>query len=59
VRDAIGPNKVMGFRISADDYLSLDDGGVGHEGLCEIASELIGTGLFDYLNHSEGRGGAD
>lgn len=58
VRDAIGPDKVMGFRISADDYIKPDDGGLGHERLCHIASEVIGTGLFDYLNHSEGAGGA-
>ena len=57
VRDAIGPDKVMGFRISADDFIKLDDGGVGHERLCHIASEVIGTGFFDYLNHSEGAGG--
>jgi 2,4-dienoyl-CoA reductase-like NADH-dependent reductase (Old Yellow Enzyme family) len=59
VRDAIGPDKVMGFRISGDDYVKPDDGGIGHERLCRIASEVIGTGLFDYLNHSEGSGGAD
>jgi len=58
VRDAIGPDKVMGFRISADDFIKIDDGGVGHERLCEIAGSIIDTGLFDYLNHSEGAGGA-
>jgi len=57
VRDAVGPNKVLGFRISADDFIRPDAGGVGHERLCQVASELIGTGLFDYLNHSEGTGG--
>ena len=58
VRDAIGPDKVLGFRISGDDFIKPDDGGVGHERLCQIASEVIGTGLFDYLNHSEGAGGS-
>jgi 2,4-dienoyl-CoA reductase-like NADH-dependent reductase (Old Yellow Enzyme family)/thioredoxin reductase len=58
IRAAIGPDKVMGFRISAEDFISPDDGGVGHERLCHIAGEVIGTGLFDYLNHSEGAGGA-
>ncbi len=58
VRDAIGPDKVMGFRISADDFISIDDGGVGQERLCQIAGEVIKTGLFDYLNHSEGAGGS-
>jgi len=59
VRAAIGPDKIMGFRISSDDFLASEQGGLGHEGLCEIAAEVIGTGLFDYLNHSEGKGGAD
>ncbi len=59
VRAAIGPDKVMGFRISADDYSTLADGCVGHEGLCNVAAEIIGTGHFDYLNHSEGKGGID
>ncbi len=58
VREAIGPGKVMGFRISADDFIRPEDGGVGHERLCGIAAELVATGRFDYLNHSEGAGGA-
>lgn len=57
VRDAIGPNKLLGFRISADDFIKPDDGGVGHERLCRIAAEVVGTGLINYLNHSEGAGG--
>lgn len=59
VRDAIGPDKAMGFRISADDFLTLDRGGVGHDGLCDVAKEVIGTGHFSYLNHSEGKGEND
>ncbi|NMG73694.1 FAD-dependent oxidoreductase [Aromatoleum diolicum] len=59
VRAAIGPDKVMGFRISIDDFLRPQDGGVGHEQLCQIAADMMATGLFDYLNHSEGKGGAD
>lgn len=59
VRGAIGPDKIMGFRISADDFLTMDRGGVGHDGLCEVASEVIGTGHFSYLNHSEGKGEND
>ena len=57
VRGAIGSEKIMGFRISADDFLG-DAGGLGPEKLCEVAAEAVGTGLFDYLNHSEGAGGA-
>ncbi|MCC7282814.1 MAG: FAD-dependent oxidoreductase [Acetobacteraceae bacterium] len=58
VRAAIGPGKVLGLRISADDFISPEDGGLGHARLCHIAAQLIGTGCFDYLNHSEGTGGA-
>ena len=57
VREVIGANKVMGLRISTDDFVRPEDGGLGHERLCQIASVLIGTGYFDYLNHSEGAGG--
>ncbi|MBI1179661.1 MAG: NAD(P)-binding protein [Alphaproteobacteria bacterium] len=57
VREAIGPDKVMGFRISVDDFVDPANGGVGPDRLRRIASEVIGTGLFDYLNHSEGSGG--
>jgi len=57
VRDAIGPDKVMGFRISVDDFIKPEMGGVGPEGLRRVAREVIGTGLFNYLNHSEGTGG--
>lgn len=58
VRDAIGTDKVLGFRISVDDFVKAEDGGLGHQRLCGIAAEIIGTGLIDYLNHSEGSGGA-
>jgi len=57
VRAAIGPKAIMGFRISSDDFIKPADGGLGHEGLCKVAAELIGMGIFDYLNHSEGAGG--
>jgi 2,4-dienoyl-CoA reductase-like NADH-dependent reductase (Old Yellow Enzyme family) len=57
VRDAIGPDKALGFRISVDDFIKPEDGGVGIDRLCQIAGEVIDTGHFDYLNHSEGSGG--
>jgi len=56
VREAIGPDKVLGLRISADDFIPPEQGGLGHERLCAIAAELVGLGYFDYLNHSEGSG---
>jgi 2,4-dienoyl-CoA reductase-like NADH-dependent reductase (Old Yellow Enzyme family) len=58
VRDAIGPEKLLGLRISADDFIRPADGGLGHARLCEIASAMAATGLLSYLNHSEGAGGA-
>ncbi|MBB3956074.1 FAD-dependent oxidoreductase [Novosphingobium sediminicola] len=57
VRAAIGPDKILGLRISADDFLS-GAGGLGPEGLREIAAGAVDTGMLDYLNHSEGAGGA-
>jgi len=56
VREAIGPDKLLGLRISADDFIAPEDGGLGHEKLCGIASQMVGMGYFDYLNHSEGSG---
>jgi len=58
VREAIGPDALLGLRLCIDDFLSPGQGGVGHEGLCAIGAELIATGHFDYLNHSEGSTGA-
>lgn len=58
VRSTIGSDKIMGFRISSDDFLDPKDGGLGHQRLCGIAAAIVGTGLFDFLNHSEGSGGA-
>jgi len=59
VRKAIGSDKIMGMRISSDDFIKPENGGLGHEGLCKVAAEMVGTGLIDYLNHSEGAGGVD
>jgi 2,4-dienoyl-CoA reductase-like NADH-dependent reductase (Old Yellow Enzyme family)/thioredoxin reductase len=56
-RAAIGPQAVLGLRISSDDFIKPEAGGLGHEGLCDVAAKLITQGHFDYLNHSEGAGG--
>lgn len=58
VREAIGNEFILGFRISADDFVRPADGGLGPSHLATIASTLVSTGWFDYLNHSEGSGGA-
>ncbi len=57
VRTAIGPDKILGLRISADDFLA-GAGGLGPDGLREVAAGAVATGKLDYLNHSEGAGGA-
>lgn len=54
VRAAIGRDKVMGLRISADDWVRPDRGGLGPEGCQGVAAACVATGLLDYLNHSEG-----
>lgn len=59
VRKAIGPDKVLGIRLCIEDFLKPEHGGVGHERLLKIGAELVDTGLFDYINHSEGAFGAD
>ena len=58
VREAIGPDKLLGFRISSDDFMTPEQGGLGHEGLCDVVANVVADGHLDYLNHSEGAGGA-
>lgn len=58
VRQAIGSGAVLGLRLCIEDFLTPEHGGVGHERLCQIGADLMATGLFDYLNHSEGSMGA-
>lgn len=54
VRDRIGEGKVAGIRISVDDFMKPERGGVGAPGLRAIASQLVADGKLDYVNHSEG-----
>jgi 2,4-dienoyl-CoA reductase-like NADH-dependent reductase (Old Yellow Enzyme family) len=54
VRAALSREPVMGLRISAEDWVRPAAGGLGAEGLREVAAALVDTGLLDYLNHSEG-----
>ena len=54
VRERIGNRKVMGLRISVDDFVAPARGGLGPDALRAIAVELVRTGLVDYVNHSEG-----
>ena len=54
VRKVAGSDKAVGLRISADDYLTEQAGGLGVEGLTRVASEACSTGYLDYLSHSAG-----
>jgi len=54
VRGAIGRAPVVGLRITLDDFTAKEDGGVGSDGLLEIARTLATEGGLDYFNHSEG-----
>lgn len=59
VRDAIGRDKAMGFRISLDDFKGRANGGLDFDDVLDIVDDLVATGLFDYVNTSEGSGGFD
>lgn len=51
VRAAIGPDKMLGLRISSDDFTP---GGMGLEDMKEVARRLDDHGVLDYLNVSQG-----
>ena len=54
VRREIGRVPVVGLRISTDDFMSPERGGLGVEALRGIASALVDTGELDYVSQSEG-----
>jgi 2,4-dienoyl-CoA reductase-like NADH-dependent reductase (Old Yellow Enzyme family)/NADPH-dependent 2,4-dienoyl-CoA reductase/sulfur reductase-like enzyme len=54
IRARIGRAPVLGVRMSADDFLTPQRGGLGPKGLLEVAHALSATGLVDYLNQSQG-----
>ena len=47
VREAAGPNQIVGLRMPGDERVS---GGLGPDDLQEIAERLAATGQLDYLN---------
>ena len=51
VRMAVGPDLVVGLRISADED---DEGGMGKELVLEICRRLCAEGLVDYINTTFG-----
>jgi 2,4-dienoyl-CoA reductase-like NADH-dependent reductase (Old Yellow Enzyme family) len=54
VRDEIGREPVVGLRISTDDFLRPERGGLGVAGLQHVARTLVDTGELDYVSQSEG-----
>ena len=54
VRGRIGRDPVVGLRISTDDFMPPDRGGLGPERLQEVARQLVETGGLDYVSQSEG-----
>jgi len=54
IRGRIGRGPVLGVRMSADDFLTTERGGLEPKGLLEVAHALAATGQVDYLNQSEG-----
>jgi 2,4-dienoyl-CoA reductase-like NADH-dependent reductase (Old Yellow Enzyme family)/thioredoxin reductase len=54
VRTKAGAEAVVGLRLAADDFVRPERGGVGVEGLKQIAQHATSSGHIDYLNHSEG-----
>ena len=54
VRHEIGREPIVGLRISTDDFMSPDRGGLGPAGLQRVARELVATGGLDYVSQSEG-----
>ena len=54
VRRAIGRNAALGLRISTDDFLAPERGGLGPDGLRAVAAGLAAGGRLDYVNQSEG-----
>jgi 2,4-dienoyl-CoA reductase-like NADH-dependent reductase (Old Yellow Enzyme family) len=53
-RAAIGPDKILGFRMAEFDERTPEEGGLGITELRSIATSLVATGSIDYLNTSIG-----
>jgi 2,4-dienoyl-CoA reductase-like NADH-dependent reductase (Old Yellow Enzyme family) len=54
LRAEVGREPVVGLRISTDDFLPPERGGLGPDGLRQVAKALVDTGGLDYVNQSEG-----
>lgn len=54
VRAAIGDEPILGLRLSGDDFVPREQGGLGPEGIQEVARHVVAGGTLDYLNQSAG-----
>jgi len=54
VRQSIGPDKPLGMRVSADEFV---DGGLTLEDMREIVPRLVAAGQMDYVDVSAGHDG--
>ena len=54
VREAIGPDKIVGFRMAEFDERPAEQGGLSVGRLRQIGSAVVETGMVDYLNTSIG-----
>jgi 2,4-dienoyl-CoA reductase-like NADH-dependent reductase (Old Yellow Enzyme family) len=50
IRDRIGPNKIIGFRMPVDDDRTPHEGGNRRAELAELAAQLVAESEVDYLN---------
>jgi 2,4-dienoyl-CoA reductase-like NADH-dependent reductase (Old Yellow Enzyme family) len=57
VREAIGPDRILGYRTSTDDLRSAEDGGLGAAGIVEAVQAILKTDQIDVLNTTIGDGG--
>lgn len=57
VREAIGPDRILGYRTPTDDLRSAEDGGLGAAGIVEVVQALLKTDQIDVLNTTIGAGG--
>lgn len=51
LRDALGPEPILGIRVSGDDWV---EGGLGNAGIIEVCKVLVATGKLDYISVSAG-----
>ncbi|MEU6526138.1 FAD-dependent oxidoreductase [Streptomyces sp. NPDC046924] len=54
VRSGLGDDRILGWRMTADDHLREDENGLTPEELQDVARRLVDTGHIDFMNLSIG-----